>query len=745
MRQEDAIRLLRSTYKRLPFKVVFDVGANCGQTSAAFLRYFPDAAIHAFEPSSASHAALLAAVGGSGRVTCHRVALGAEAGAVHFTTFGTSVSNAIVADSASVATEVVRRETGDVFCAAQDIGRIGYLKIDTEGHDLEVLRGFTRMLAEQRIDALEVEAGMHHHNDKHVPLSDFMAFLAPLGYFVFQFYEQAFERHGRAHLRRVNALFVSDRAVRSNEPGSAADKRFPVYGVAGDAGTEPAPVFVVEMPQPLHLPDLPGGVRLRLLLRSGPAVQSGHARLSLRWTHDDGGRLPLVQHQVTPTLTPSADGTIFEAVAPTAGLPVGPLRLEIALQQASVPPMAEVALSVTRHSFAEAPGDILRNAEWLHALRLCDLPEQPRTSLGAAAIRALSDDTLLMIEPPRDISGALATGADIAAMEVVSPHAERRRWRSAGYRAAGLSVAVLRDAHGFGTCTAVSTASGLYGEVIHFGTRRPWLTRLQAGLGSLRDDALEVLDEAALVANEGTHLYYHWHVNCLASATAMLELETAAGLGTVPFLVRPLSRWQADSLALLGVAPERLRTLPPRRWRVGRLFVPSPLTEGTDAPDAALLRCFARLRAAAERGGPASASRPQPIYVSRLDAPSRRPMQNEAELVEALRSAGAYIFDARDHAYANQVRLFAEARIIIGPHGAGLVNMGFAMPGALVVELFPAHDQPQYFARLALLCGHRYRACTAPRRPDKQHEKGAWRADVASVLRFVEDAIAEAS
>ncbi|MGG5818826.1 FkbM family methyltransferase [Falsiroseomonas sp. HW251] len=229
MKQEEAIALARRVYPRLPFDCVFDVGANCGQSSLAFLGLFPAARIHAFEPVSASFAELCRAVEGEPRVACHRLALGSAEGEVRVTTSGTSVSNAILRDGATVASEPVRRETGDGFCAAHGIERIGYLKIDTEGHDLEVLRGFSGMLRDQKVDFLEVEAGMHHHNDKHVPIGEFLGFLSPLGYFLFRVAEQAFERHNRLHLRRSNLVFVSDRAVRSNLAPDFRNKRFPAY------------------------------------------------------------------------------------------------------------------------------------------------------------------------------------------------------------------------------------------------------------------------------------------------------------------------------------------------------------------------------------------------------------------------------------------------------------------------------------------------------------------------------------
>jgi len=52
--------------------------------------------------------------------------------------------------------------TGDSFCDEQSITQISLLKIDVEGMEKRVLHGFTHMLAERRIDAIQFEHGPTH-------------------------------------------------------------------------------------------------------------------------------------------------------------------------------------------------------------------------------------------------------------------------------------------------------------------------------------------------------------------------------------------------------------------------------------------------------------------------------------------------------------------------------------------------------------------------------------------------------
>ncbi|WP_295400185.1 FkbM family methyltransferase [uncultured Thiocystis sp.] len=228
MNQEDAMRMLLRHYPQLAFEVVFDVGANCGQSTAAYLSLFPQATIFAFEPSSASFQQLSATFAANVRVSCHQLALADHSGTAQFTALGTSVSNRIARPTDRCDREDITVTTGDAFCQAVTIDRINYLKIDTEGHDLKVLHGFSEWLSQERIDFVEVEAGMHPLNDKHALLADLSSFMESFGYFVFHLFEQAFERHGRRHLRRANVIYVSDAAVHANLPKDAPpNKRFP--------------------------------------------------------------------------------------------------------------------------------------------------------------------------------------------------------------------------------------------------------------------------------------------------------------------------------------------------------------------------------------------------------------------------------------------------------------------------------------------------------------------------------------
>jgi FkbM family methyltransferase len=194
------------------FGTILDVGANIGQSCTAFALAAPEAAvIHAFEPIGPTYGVLAANVAGNPRIRVHNLALGASPGEIAMTATAYSTNNRVVADrprGRNLARVAVT--TGDLFCREQGIEAISYLKIDTEGHDLDVLTGFAATLP--RVDFVQVEAAMNPYNTLHAPFRALEDVLRAAGFQLFQIYDQAFQ--GRLPvLRRSNPVFVHDRVL----------------------------------------------------------------------------------------------------------------------------------------------------------------------------------------------------------------------------------------------------------------------------------------------------------------------------------------------------------------------------------------------------------------------------------------------------------------------------------------------------------------------------------------------------
>lgn len=218
--------LLHDVERRLPnlcVETVFDVGANKGQSAALFLKWFPSCSVFCFEPVISTFGVLEHQYRSSGRVHCFNLALGAEDGQGRMAVYGKSdvcrMVNAAESklEDTGKQTQQTQIETVDGFCRRKGIEKIGYLKIDTEGSDLDVLKGADLMLTSNRIDMVEVEAGMNCRNTWHVPLETLKQFLEAKKYFLFGVYEQKPEwAERRQNLRRANLLFVSDSVLAVN-------------------------------------------------------------------------------------------------------------------------------------------------------------------------------------------------------------------------------------------------------------------------------------------------------------------------------------------------------------------------------------------------------------------------------------------------------------------------------------------------------------------------------------------------
>src|SRR5262249_16852532 len=214
----DVARLL----PRLRVDIIFDVGANVGQSTMAYLRQFPSAKIYCFEPVAETFCSLQENVGSHETVCTFRLAFGASQGKGTMVLDGSSdrfyllpaTNRELVRD---VRLEQVEIQTLDAFCLRHGVDRINYLKIDTEGADLQVLKGAKRMLAQHSIDIVQVEAGMNRGNKSHVPFVAFVDFFDPNDYFLFGIYEQMHEwPRKEPPLRRTNPVFVSKSVIQAN-------------------------------------------------------------------------------------------------------------------------------------------------------------------------------------------------------------------------------------------------------------------------------------------------------------------------------------------------------------------------------------------------------------------------------------------------------------------------------------------------------------------------------------------------
>lgn len=151
--------------------VIFDVGANVGEFSLSLIEAFPGAEIWAFEPNPNTYSVLLRRLDGCG-VRCVNLGLGSRTGKLTLHTY----SHDAVSGHASLYRDVFKFYEGygikgadklesfecdigtiDAFVEQNGIRQVDFMKIDVEGHELEVLKGALESLRTDKISAIQFE------------------------------------------------------------------------------------------------------------------------------------------------------------------------------------------------------------------------------------------------------------------------------------------------------------------------------------------------------------------------------------------------------------------------------------------------------------------------------------------------------------------------------------------------------------------------------------------------------------
>lgn len=183
-------RILPLDLKRANFlpQIIFDVGANIGQTANYYTEHFPEAIIYSFEPVKETFKTLTQNVK-SKRVNTFNEGLGS---ALQELTIHKNDSNATSSlkenDGRFIETEIVKINTGVNFCAQNQIQNIDLLKMDVEGFELDVLNGFEGLL-KTGVKMIFTEIGFHKNDPYKTYISDMLEITSNNGFIVSGFYE----------------------------------------------------------------------------------------------------------------------------------------------------------------------------------------------------------------------------------------------------------------------------------------------------------------------------------------------------------------------------------------------------------------------------------------------------------------------------------------------------------------------------------------------------------------------------
>lgn len=191
--------------------------------------------------------------------------------------------------------------------------------------------------------------------------------------------------------------------------------------------------------------------------------------------------------------------------------------------------------------------------------------------------------------------------------------------------------------------------------------------------------------------------FFHFLVECLPK----LRLFEEAGIDIDRYYAPYHSRYAKQLLQLFGVGSDRV--IPEANGQhvladqvVGCSPIDFPRREACQ---------FLFNRMACQPWAKVGSGQGKRIYVSRAKAGWRKVL-NEDELLAMLNRHGFRRYFLEDLSVQQQIQLFQQAEMIVGPHGAGLANVVFAPPGAKVIEIGTVYRPFGYFHRLCTQCGH---------------------------------------
>lgn len=193
-----------------------------------------------------------------------------------------------------------------------------------------------------------------------------------------------------------------------------------------------------------------------------------------------------------------------------------------------------------------------------------------------------------------------------------------------------------------------------------------------------------------------TDNYFHFLYDAVPTLYQYLSLRKTMPHLKLLMTSAPLFPFVMDTLSLLGIRVIDTIRADPRTMYKTVLVASSPTHEGcsNEPPHPSVWSVYGKMQ---EAVGTSDASLPKKVYVSRrswihgdtsnlgTNYTTRRRMECEDQLVEALKTKGYEEVFCESLTMAQKVRLFSHATHVVGAIGGGMCNLVFANPTCKVV------------------------------------------------------------
>ena len=340
--------------------------------------------------------------------------------------------------------------------------------------------------------------------------------------------------------------------------------------------------------------------------------------------------------------------------------------------------------------------------------------------------------------PGRVALPELQVGAAFLNYWPVREQPEWASWRAPFYECMAPATFVLRDAVVHGSAGIISLGGDVVSESLGHTERGAHGYELGAGTLTIQQGRKKRLPGTHVTVLAGNKRnYFH---SALESAARVCMIPDGLLQSASSVLFPRGALHQPEMLDLLGLPPSlrKVAADDADHFLVERLLFPWSV-HGQSSYHPVVSAFFDRMSA----GLPDSASVfPRRFYVDRRGT-LQRVLEGEDDVVAALLALGIVPVQPETLTFADQIRLFRGAELIVAPHGAGLTNIGFARPGCRVLELHMDAYVNWCFRHLAALRGVAY-DCVVGRAlgpwldvPSGEVHGMRWRVSVEHVLAAV--------
>jgi FkbM family methyltransferase len=194
--------------------IIFDVGANIGQTARALAKFFPASSIYCFEPVADTFQKLNMTFKNNFNITCIQSALGNVASLAEIALYEESELNTLVLGGPRTGlgkTEIIAVDTVDEFCRARGLDRIDLLKLDVQGWELSVIQGAQSMLGDNAVRFIFSEVAFRRSDIDMQHFGPFNDMMESCGFMFCGFYESFRYGPAKQFVNFSNALYLNPR------------------------------------------------------------------------------------------------------------------------------------------------------------------------------------------------------------------------------------------------------------------------------------------------------------------------------------------------------------------------------------------------------------------------------------------------------------------------------------------------------------------------------------------------------